>query len=186
MRLPARCDIEIAPIRGVAIPTRGDLSPLWSAKPYGLSLEGMYQFLLVIHIVSAIAWLGGAMVLLWAFRAIRVAEGDVVADRAWSQMERTTRIFNPAPFLVVATGLVMVVTSDAWSFSQPWIYLAVVFFVVSLLLGAGFADRWVKQMEAARERGEVASELFDRFLRLGAIELAILIGIVFLMVYKPI
>ena len=126
------------------------------------------------------------MVLLWAFRTIRAAEGDVVADRAWARMERTTRVFNPAPILVVATGVIMVIVSEAWAFSQIWIYLALVLFVVALSLGAFFADRWVKQMEEAREQGRVASELFDRFLRLGAVETAILIGIVFLMVYKPI
>ena len=80
----------------------------------------------------------------------------------------------------------MVAVDDAWSFSQVWVYVAVTLFVVVLIFGAGFSERFQSQMRQAREEGRPLSDLLDRFLRVGFTEIFLFVVIVFLMVYKPI
>jgi uncharacterized membrane protein len=97
-----------------------------------------------------------------------------------------SRVFLPAPFLVIATGIAMVFVSDAWAFIQTWVYLAIGFFVVVLIMGGGFGDRMERRMKEAREDGRSLLDVFDRYLRLGFIEMGVIVVIIFLMVYKPI
>ena len=79
----------------------------------------------------------------------------------------------------------MVAMSGAWAFSQAWIYASIGLFVVALVLGAGVADRASKQVQAAQEEGRSEAAALDRLVRVGAVEIALMVGIVFLMVYKP-
>ena len=95
------------------------------------------------------------------------------------------RIFLPAPFLVIATGLTMVIVSDAWAFGQVWVYMAIALFVVALIMGGGLGDRMERQMRDARKEGRSLPDVFDRYVRLGFTEIGIMLVIVSLMVYKP-
>jgi uncharacterized membrane protein len=147
----------------------------------------MYELLVVVHILSGMAWLGGASVMLLGLRGIRTTEGHIAADRTMASLDKTMGwIFGLAPFLLIATGVTMVAVREAWRFSQMWVYLAIFLFVAAAILGGVLGDRLEKQMKQAREDGTTAPAAFDRFLRLGSIEMAILPAIVFLMVYKPI
>ena len=106
----------------------------------------MYELLVVIHILSAIAWVGGAFLFMIGLRGIRKAEGDEVAEATLDRLEKASAIITPTAFLLLGTGIAMVAIDDAWSFSQVWVYLALALFVVVLILGAGFAERFQRQM----------------------------------------
>lgn len=147
----------------------------------------MYELLVVAHILSAMVWIGGAIVLMLSFRGLKKAQGQAAVDETMGRLEPTmNRIFLPAPILVIATGLTMVIVNDAWAFSQVWVYVAISLFVVVLVMGGGFGDRMEKQMKEARAEGRSLPYVFDRYLRLGFIEMGVILVIVFLMVYKPI
>ena len=98
----------------------------------------------------------------------------------------TTLLFTIAPILVLATGIAQVAMSSQHEFSQLWIILAIVLFVVTAIMGGGIGGRWEKQMKEAREDGRSLPSVFDRWLRLGWIEMLVLAAIVALMVYKPV
>ena len=145
----------------------------------------MYEFLVVIHILSAIAWVGGGALVILSLRSVRDREGHPSAERTLLRLEKASIYLNPAPVLVIGTGIAMVAMSGAWAFSQAWIYASIGLFVVALVLGAGVADRASKQVQAAQEKGRSEAAALDRLVRVGAVEIALMVGIVFLMVYKP-
>jgi len=147
----------------------------------------MYELLVVVHILSAMVWVGGAIVLLLSFRGLKRSDGQAAVDETMGRLEPVmNRVFLPAPLLVIATGIAMVSISEAWAFSQTWVYLAVGLFVVVLVMGGGFGDRMERRMKEAREDGRSLPDVFDKYLRLGFIEMGVIVVILFLMVYKPI
>ena len=142
---------------------------------------------MIVHILSAMVWIGGAIVLMLSFRGLKKAQGQAAVDETMGRLEPVmNRIFLPAPILVVATGITMVIVDDAWAFAQTWVFLAIGLFVVVLVMGGGFGDRMERQMRDARAEGKSLPDVFDRYLRLGFIEMGFILVIVLLMVYKPI
>jgi uncharacterized membrane protein len=146
----------------------------------------MYESLVLLHVLAGFAWVGGGFMLVLGARTIRRASGPAAVDEMLARMEKAANyVFSVTPVLVIATGVTMVLASDAWSFSQTWAYLAISLFVVAAVLG-GASDRMEKRIKTAREQGSVASEAIDRYLNLGVLEMVVLIGIIALMVYRPI
>ena len=121
-----------------------------------------------------------------SFRNLKLAKDQAAVDETMGRLEPVmNRIFLPAPFLVIATGLTMVIVSDAWAFGQVWVYMAIALFVVALIMGGGLGDRMERQMRDARKEGRSLPDVFDRYVRLGFTEIGIMLVIVSLMVYKP-
>ncbi len=150
---------------------------------YGL---GVYELLVVIHILSGIAWVGGGFLFMLGVRGIRNSEGHEAAERTMVRLEKASTLINPAPFLVLATGITMVAVNDAWAFSQIWVYVSLALLVVALILGAGFEEGLQKRMNQGRQKSTHTPELLDQFIRVGFLEMVIFAGIVVLMVYKPV
>jgi uncharacterized membrane protein len=151
----------------------------------------MYNLLVVLHILSAIAWVGGGLTQQLGVIQARKRGGSAEADRvflasAW--MEKY--IYMPAPILVVLTGITMVLTNDSWAFSQIWIYSALALIVVAGVLGGAVGGKLEKKIVELRAEDAVGgpqyAEVLGRAIRNGWVELAVMVAIVFLMVYKPI
>jgi uncharacterized membrane protein len=149
----------------------------------------MYELLVLVHILAAIAWVGGGFTQQLAIsQAAKV--GSASADRQLVSMEWMEKyIYMPAPLLVLATGITMVIVSDAWGFSQSWVYSALILIVISGVLGGAVGGRLEKRLIALREEGSVETpgyaEVLARATRTGWLELVVLVAIVALMVYKP-
>ncbi len=81
----------------------------------------------------------------------------------------------------------MVVINDAWSLSQTWIWLGLVLFTTSILVGAGYFSRADKRIAAAHEAGnlEEADRLTRQMLMVSSADLLVLLTVVALMVFKP-
>lgn len=145
----------------------------------------MYESLVLLHVLAGFAWVGGGFMLVLGTRTIRRANGHDAVDEMLARMEKAANyVFSVTPVLVIVTGVTMVLASDAWSFSQTWAYLAIALFVVAAVLG-GASDRMEKRIKTAREEGAVASDAIDRYLNLGVLEMVVLVGIISLMVYRP-
>jgi uncharacterized membrane protein len=145
----------------------------------------MYEVLVLVHILSGMVWVGGGFVLVLVERHARYAGGDEEADRMIRRLEWTDDwIFTPAPLLVIATGVTMVIMNDAWAFSQPWVYLALGLILVEFV--TGYRD--LQRMKASREMGTGSPEYeaaLRSYFRFAPVAIAILGVIVVLMVYKP-
>ena len=82
----------------------------------------MTELLLVIHILSAAAWIGGAF--LSGFVAPRLARSGVEgATLAWARVaaEAGAKYFNPAGILTALSGIGLVVTSDVYDWGDAFV-----------------------------------------------------------------
>ena len=148
----------------------------------------MYELLVLIHVLSAVVWIGGVIALFVMIQYTRRNEGAVAADTVLARVERLLMFYLAGPIVVLASGITLVAVSDAWSFSQPWIYLAIAVFIIggAVYGTSGGAERGIK---AAREAGRVATDeyatLQGRYMRSAWLGTAILAAIEILMVFKP-
>jgi len=175
---------------GVEIPTAILGSSPLSPPTFVHTVRAMYQLLLVVHVLAGIAWVGGGLTNQLAIQQARRSGGAVEVDAqmvslAW--MEKL--IYIPAPVVVLLSGVTMVAVQDAWSFSQPWVYLALTLIVVAGILGGAVGGRLERRVEELRADGLVESPEFaqtlTKVLNSGWLELVLMIALVFLMVYKP-
>src|SRR5262245_14977721 len=147
----------------------------------------LHSWLLFGHILGAIAWLGGGIVL--ALLALRVRRSSEVApyrDFSGTLTFIGPRILVPGVVAVGVFGLWMVFEDPAWDFSQIWIQVAIGLFVVAVLIGAVYLSRVGIALDRAG-----ASAVADQRRLVGpcltgyGIVLLILVVILWDMVFKP-
>ena len=149
-----------------------------------------YDWLVLLHIVAAIVWVGGGFATqVYAERARRSTDPARLAgfanDIAWAG----TRVFAPASLLVIAVGIAMVLVEPAWDFGQLWIMLALVAVAISFITGATFLGPESGRIGALiEERGPEDPEVVRRIGRtlvISRIDYVVLLLVVVLMVFKP-
>lgn len=148
-----------------------------------------YESLVFFHVLAAIVWVGGATITqVMALRIIHSGDDQQVAGLAQTIEWTGLRMYVPASLLVVVLGFVMVGQSEAWSLGQIWIWLSLVFYGVSFLMGLLFLGPETGRLGALlEERGAIDPEYKRRLARILNVsrgELLLLVGVVFLMVTK--
>lgn len=148
-----------------------------------------YEWLVFFHVLAAIVWVGGAAITqVMALRIIRSGDDRQVAGFAQTIEWIGFRVYVPASLLVVVVGFVMVGQSEAWSLGQTWIWLSLVFYGVSFLMGLLFLGPETGRLGALlQESGAGDPEYKRRLVRILNVsrgELLLLFGVVFLMVTK--
>ena len=148
-----------------------------------------YELILFGHLVAAMTWLGGDVMIQLFYLRARAAGPDAVATFTKSVEWIGLRIINPTALLVVIFGVLLVIEVDGYEFSQFWISAALLMFLASAVTGAAFlgpeSGRIGKLME---ERGNADPEVQSRVARIlfvSRIELVLLVLIVLDMVVKP-
>ena len=147
----------------------------------------LYELLLFVHIVAAMVWVGGGILL--TILAVRVDRSEDMGFRL--RFSRASAVIGPvagtAAIVVLAMGVAMVVQNDAWSLSQTWIWLALVLFAISAFVGGGYFGRAGKRIDAALEANDVerANLLTRQMRRVSTVDLTVLLVVVWLMVAKP-
>src|SRR3954451_1524269 len=147
----------------------------------------MAEWLLLGHVLAAMAWLGGWTVMtVLAGRALRASDDEV---RRFVANLRVIgpRVLGPATGLLALFGLALVIESDAWDFGQGWIRAGLALFAVALVAGAAFlsraglgAERAVKSGDLAEARRQVARWAWG-----GRVVLLVLVVATWDMVFKP-
>ena len=148
-----------------------------------------YQLLLFGHILAAMVWIGGALMMqLFALRAQASGEtgrmAAMAADIEWIGM----RVLTPSSAIVLVLGISLMVKGD-WSWDALWVDVALGLFATTFALGAGFfgpeSGRIARLIEA--EGGEAPAVLarIRRILFLARLDLVLLVAIAFVMVTKP-
>jgi uncharacterized membrane protein len=147
----------------------------------------LYDWLKLAHILAAMVWLGGGLMLVFVARRARASGSPAaIVDFGRSLSYLGPRVLAPAVIAVFVFGVWMVLDSAAWDFSQTWVLLALALFALAFLVGAIYLSRvsvqLARQAEADREAGR---SLLDRWLIGYAVVLAILVVTVWDMVFKP-
>lgn len=116
---------------------------------------GLYKFLLVLHITAAIIGFGGVFLAGMLGAEAGKRRNDALAiSRA--TMHVTERIALMAIYAVFPLGIILVLTSDdAWKFSQAWVSLAMLLYIVALGVSHAVHLPNLRRMNALM--GELAS-----------------------------
>lgn len=146
------------------------------------------EWLLFIHIVAVIAWLGGALFLqILGWRSIRADPAAQVEFMKTAQLGGT--VFMVAGLIVLGAGIWMVIDSPVYGFDQLWISFALTVVIISAVLGMAFyGPQTTKALAIAEDEGPQSTafqEVNRRLATVAALELLALFLVVFAMVFKP-
>lgn len=152
-----------------------------------MSLDLWLHFL---HVVSAMVWVGGGVML--SLFALRARNGD---SRTLSEFARTLsyvglRVMMPAVIVVLVTGVWMVLAGSEFKFSQLWVLLGLGLFALAFLIGGVYLSRVGIQLEraAGSDSGSGTAglaSLLNRWLVGYGVVLVVLVVAVWDMVFKP-
>ena len=146
-----------------------------------------YTTVKFVHVVAAMAWLGGGLAMLVASALVAGDPDPSARLRFMGLMNRLALpFFIPASLTVLLSGLAM-----AWlwvGFSEAWLVLALAGIAFSIGMGVGFIKP-VGERISARAASEGASPPvvadLDRLTRIGRFDYSIMLAIVALMIFKP-
>jgi uncharacterized membrane protein len=149
---------------------------------------GVYEWLKAFHVLMAVVWVGGAIMLqVLAVRTMRANDPKRLRMFAGEIEFVGTRIFMPASLILVILGVVMVI--DRWAFDQFWIIAAIAMFAFSFVSGAFYlgpqTGKLKKLYETEGTDAAGAPVLIRKLFVVSRIELVLLVLIVFDMVLKP-
>jgi uncharacterized membrane protein len=147
-----------------------------------------YEFLLTLHVLAAVLWVGGASATqVFAHRATSSTEPARVANFASDAEWIGTRVFLPMSLILVASGFGMV--GDASLDFDLWIVLGLAIWLISAGVGASFlgpeSGRIAKLVAAEGPTSPNAQARIRRIFVISRIELVLLLLVVIIMVTKP-
>lgn len=148
------------------------------------------DWLAFIHILTAMLWVGGAVVLNVATSRLAATGDDERVMQFTGNVEFLGNwMIGPSAAAVVGTGIWLTASEDWVAFSQLWIILALVGVAVSAALGMGYFGPEGKRLgRMAEERGASDPELKTRMRRLllvARFDILILVLLTWDMVFKP-
>lgn len=148
----------------------------------------MYELIVYIHILAAIAWVGGAFFLqLLSIRTVRSSDPEDL-PRLGKQIEWFgLRYFLPVSLTVFVAGLILV--ASRWSFSETWISISMLLWLVSVIMGAVYigprTGRIANLFETEGPNSPAARAMSARVFLVSRIDILLFFVIVALMVFKP-
>jgi uncharacterized membrane protein len=125
------------------------------AEPSEMQLATLYDWLLLVHVLAAMVWLGGLVALTaFATHARRSGDREAVARFIRSLRVVGPLVLAPASLLVVVFGSCLVLDSPAWTIGQTWVWLAFALLGAAVLVGALFLSRTAIAAERAVAAGD--------------------------------
>jgi uncharacterized membrane protein len=148
-----------------------------------------YELLLFGHLLAAMVWVGGGVIVQMFYLRARVAGGEALTHFAKTVEWVGLRVTTPASLLVIIFGVLLVIELDAYDFGQFWIVAALAMFGISFATGAGFLGPETGRLgtlmdERPASDPEIARRI-GRLVVISRIELTLLVLIVLDMVLKP-
>jgi uncharacterized membrane protein len=149
----------------------------------------LYDLLLFVHVLAAIAWVGGALLVLIVLELARHSGDRAPVIRLLHYDDRMGPIYYiPAAVLVRAAGIGLVLEGP-WSFDDGWVLAGIGLLAAAFAVGVAFFLPAGKRLGAAvgshgPESDEAAAEV-DRIRVVAWADLALLVAAVFVMTTKP-
>jgi uncharacterized membrane protein len=146
-----------------------------------------YNWFLFFHILGAVVWLGGGMLLL-VLSAIGLKSRDL--ERNVALMRWTTAIGGPffgvAGLLIVGFGFALV-EKGSWGYDEVFIQLGIAVWAASTLIGALYYNRAGRAVERVVAEGGVAAAAprIRQYFLVGLLDSAMLLVALFFMTTKP-
>lgn len=149
-------------------------------------METLDEWLIAIHILSAVIWVGGGFVT--QLYALRAQAGAIPLGAYFRQAEYIGfRTFMPASLVLLGTGI-WLVSRDVFTLDD-WVVWGLIVIAFSIVTGAGFlGPQSARVAEMIDERGDDDPEVRRRIGRLflvSRVELVLLFSAVIVMATKP-
>ena len=108
----------------------------------------MYEFLLTIHVLAAVIWVGGGITIHVLGRRV-LKRGDDQEVYEFSKEINTVamRLYAPTSLILLVAGILLV-NEAGYEFSQTWITLAFIGWAFSFVVGIGYYGPQDKKLQA--------------------------------------
>ncbi len=146
-----------------------------------------FQVLLFVHVAMAVAWVGGALMLLvlahhYSQSEDRSRMASFGHDIEWVAQ----RVFTPASLIAFVTGVWLVVDSDFYGFGDDWIVLGLLLYATTFFAGLLFLGPESKRIGELAEQGSPeAPRRILRLVFLARLDVVVLFLIIYVMTVKP-
>ncbi len=149
----------------------------------------LYTILKFVHVMGMSVWFGGLVAMLIINRTL-AARGEHAAVQAIGRLGQHLgmRLFMPAMIVTLITGIGMVQVGEL-SFKLVWSIWGMIGVVVSVVVGGILTGGTARKMGQAAARGESdaagIATAQRRILMFAAINLLVLLSVIYVMVAKP-
>jgi uncharacterized membrane protein len=149
----------------------------------------MYEFLLTIHVLAAIVWLGGGIAMhILGRRVLKRDDPQEIYKFSAEVNVIGMRLYAPTSLVLLVAGILLV-NEAGFEFSQLWITLGFIGWIFSFIVGVGYYGPQDKKLQALvaadgpTAPGVVAN--VRQALMVNSIEILILMLVVVDMTTKP-
>jgi uncharacterized membrane protein len=151
----------------------------------------LYKLVLVLHILAVIIGFGGMLISAFYGNEARNRPGREGLAVAETTLKVTGLIPTMAVYTVPILGILLVLLSDdTWKFSEAWVSLSFVLYIVLIALAVSIQVPAIRKMVALRSGAEGAQPLEMQALgkkvaTVSGIVNVLWVVVLFLMVFKP-
>ena len=148
----------------------------------------MYEFLLTVHVLCAVIWIGGG-VMMHIFGRFATKEGPERQLVFTGQSIRLGNIlFAPLAVVLLVAGILLV-EEVGYSYGDLWITIGFVGFLASFVVGVAYyprAGRRYGEIAAAEGPGSPgATAIYRQVANVNSVEIAIMLLVIVAMTTKP-
>jgi uncharacterized membrane protein len=148
----------------------------------------MYEFLLAVHILCAVIWVGGG-VTMHIFGRLATKKGPLhQLDFTRDSIAIGNWLYAPLAVILLIAG-VLLVEEVGYSYGDVWISIGFLGFLTSFVLGVGYyprAGRRYEEVAAGEGPGSPAADaVYRRTATVNTIEMTVLLLVVIDMAVKP-
>lgn len=148
----------------------------------------MYEFLLSVHLLAAVLWVGGGVSVFIFGRFARLGGPQRMVDFSREANLIGPRFYAPLSLILLIAGFLLI-EETFYEFSELWISLGLAGWLVSFVVGVGFYGPQQKKLDAAVVSdgldAPAVRQIYDRVMLVNGIELVILMLVVIDMAVKP-
>ena len=151
----------------------------------------LYKLVLVLHLLTVIVGFGGMFIAGFYGNEARSRPGPEGLAVAETTLKVTGMAPTMAVYAVPILGILLILLSDdTWKFSEAWISLSFLLYIVLMGLATGIQVPAIRKMVALRQgaQGSQSGEmqaLGKKAATVGGIVNVLWVVILFLMVFKP-
>ncbi len=146
----------------------------------------MYTFFKLLHVITAIAWVGGGVTLLAANIIATKVQGEEAAFKVLDIMNVLGKTwFVPTSFLTVIFGAIATTLGGAWG--EFWIILGLAGFASTFFTGLLLIEPQGRRIAAAMGEGrfEEAQAAGNRLMQVVRFDYTVMLVVIIDMVIKP-
>lgn len=150
---------------------------------------GVYQTIVFVHVLAAVAWVGGDILLqLMGYRIQRTNDPERMGQFGRDVEYLGLRFIMPCSIVLILAAIALI-WYGPYGLSATWVKLAIVGYVITLVTGAAYlgpaSGKIGRLLRTKSADDPEVARLLSRLLLVSRLDLVVLILLVALMVFKP-